>query len=322
MTSLPIFELYRGKRWSEECVFVKIYVEYNKQRIQLIDLLKIWETPFVVPPQLPGHYHWNTAFAIYRELVVCPEIMIDSSIRGDYRTVLVCDCLNEGCWPFCVIAKETKNQVMWTKYLQPHRNKKSFAGFWDYSKYPPLVFDKQQYYDELQPLKPIYEEWAKRQAEWEASHPPMTAAEACKLSKSEILVTLRSRFSEIPKEIETAIDNITSPGILDLGLLPRAKTCLSLDEFAERLKYYTDSENTSSEINTTKRIGFARGIAKGKTVANLREKFSEIPEEIVRAIFKISDVDILNLLVTHSQTCRSLDEFAEKLSKISEKIVT
>jgi hypothetical protein len=316
MTFLPIFELYRGKRWSEECVFVKIYVEYNKQRIQLIDLLKIWEAPFVVLPQKPGHYHWNTAFALYRELMVKPICDLP------YHSVLECDCLNEGCWPFRVVVEETNDTIIWKDYLQPHRDKDSLAGFWDYSIYPPLIFDKQQYYDELQQMKPIYEEWAKRQAKWETTHPVMTDTEFREFAKGEILVTLQSRFSEISKEIETEINNIISIipfAVIDLELVPRAKTCLSLDEFAEKLKYYTESENTGSEINTKKRIGFARGIAKGKTVANLREKFSEIPEEMVRAICKISDVDTLNLLVPHSQTCQSLDEFAERLSKISEK---
>jgi hypothetical protein len=228
-----------------------------------------------------------------------------------YHSVLECECLNEGCWSFRVIVEETNDTIIWKNYLQPHRDQNSLAGFWDYSIYPPLVFDKQQYYTELQLLKPIYEEWVKRQAEWEATRSVMTDTE---FVKGEILVTLRSRFSEIPKEIETEINSITSHGILDLGLLPRAKTCLSLDEFVERLKYYTaELENTGSEINTKKRIGIARGIAKGKTVANLKEKFSEIPEEMVKAICTISDIDTLNLLVTHSQTCQSLDEFAERL---------
>jgi hypothetical protein len=145
----------------------------------------------------------------------------------------------------------------------------------------------------------------------------MTATESREFAKGEILVTLQSRFSEIPKEIETEINNIisiTSIAVIDLELVPYAERCLSLDAFAEKLKYYR-SENTGR----TKRIGIARGIAKGKTVANLKVKFSEFPEVMVKAICKISDVDILNLLVTHSQTCQSLDEFAEKLSKISEK---
>lgn len=243
-----IFEIYKDIRWTEECDFVKIFVEYEGRRLSLIELLKMWETPFVKPtpeselfqvghngkvyrvkPLLPGQYHWNTAFAIYRELVLKPNF------HAPYRTVLECTCLNQGCWPFCVFTKETKNQVKWTKYLQPHRNQKSLAGFWDYSIYPPLVFDKQQYYDELQPMKPIYEEWAKRQAEWNATHPSMTVGEACKLSKNEILTILQTRFSEIPKKIENTISNIPSSIVLD-KLVSHAKTCQSLDEFSEILR--------------------------------------------------------------------------------------
>jgi hypothetical protein len=308
-----IFEIYQEEHNGKLCNFVKIYVTWKNQTFSLIDLLKIWETPFAKYPNSPGDYHWVTPEWLYGELMVTPSSF-------PYRTVLACEDLNPGCWPFQVITEETEDQVWWTKFLQPHRDRGSLAGFWDYSRYSPLIFNKEQYYKELQPMKSAYEKWAKWHAEWVTSHPSITATEACKLSKNEILVTLRSRFFEIPKEIETAINNITSLGILDLSLLPRAKTCLSLDEFVERLEYYTELENTESEIiNTKKRIGIVRGIAKGKTVANLREKFSEIPEEIVGVICKISDIDTLNLLVTHSQTCLSLDEFVEKLSKISEK---
>ncbi|MDR3197131.1 MAG: hypothetical protein LBU34_04610, partial [Planctomycetaceae bacterium] len=157
-----IFEIYSGKFDEQPCDFVKIYVTWKDIKGSLINLLKIWEAPFAKYPNRPGAYHWKRAATLYRELMVDP-------CSFPYRTVLDCTCLNEGCWPFQVIVEETENQVLWTKFLQPHRDRDSYADeFWDYSRYPSLVFNKQQYYAELQLLKPIYEEWAKRQSEWEA----------------------------------------------------------------------------------------------------------------------------------------------------------
>jgi hypothetical protein len=156
-----IFETYQEEFEGRCLSFVKIYVMWKNEILSLIDLLKIWEKPFTKPvggPR-PGAYYWIPPAALYGELMVEPD-------SRNYRTVLECECGCSGCWPFQVVAEATKEQVIWTKYLQPHRNKKSLGGFWDYSIYPPLIFDKQQYYDELQPMKPIYEEWTKQKKKY------------------------------------------------------------------------------------------------------------------------------------------------------------
>ncbi|MDR0610083.1 MAG: hypothetical protein LBG58_08240, partial [Planctomycetaceae bacterium] len=140
-----IFEIYQEEINGELCDFVKIYVTWENRIFSLIDLLKIWEIPFAKYSYKPGDYHWVTPKWLYDELMVAP-------ISFPYRTVLECTCLIPGCWPFQVIAEETDDQVLWKKFLQPHRGKNSYANeFWDYSRYPPLVFNKQQYYEELQP---------------------------------------------------------------------------------------------------------------------------------------------------------------------------
>lgn len=150
---MKIFELYDDSDGTNKCKFVKIYVSVDNRRIELIDLLKIWEKPFAVPPNEPGDYSWIPVHFLYEDLILEPRI------HPPYRRLLRCSCRNECCWPFLVMVEEQEKKIVWKNYLQPYRDRDSPAGFWDYSIYPELSFDKDQYYSELMPMKEYYDKW-------------------------------------------------------------------------------------------------------------------------------------------------------------------
>ncbi len=132
--------------------FVRIFVELADERWSLIDILKKWETCF--DKKTAGGYTWLPLPALFDELA------IKTRHRPFFREVLACGgCGLSGCWPFLIQTRETDDLVIWTNYRQPHRNKFSLGGFWDYSHYPPIVFDKKQYYAELESMRPLYDEY-------------------------------------------------------------------------------------------------------------------------------------------------------------------
>jgi|GEM_PF-5376021 len=165
----PIFEVFDSGYKYIACDCVKIFVQLNGQRRSLIDVLEEWEALFDTErePQsgaeisLAGAYTWLPFPCIYEELLL--------KVRRQpfFRDVLTCGgCGLPGpCWPFRVQVRETEDLVIWTNYRQPHRNKYSLGGHWDYSQYPPLVFDKQQYYAELEAMRPAYEQYLVQRAE-------------------------------------------------------------------------------------------------------------------------------------------------------------
>ena len=151
----PIFEVLPDSEVRNCGTAVKIHVEWNGRRMPLIDVLKVWEEPFVSPPHTPGHYDWYPAAYLYQNLVLGPQE------HPFFRCVLWCDCHNDGCWPFYVEVVEVDDLVVWTNFRQPHRNKFSADGCWDYFSYPNFVFEKRRYNEELERLRPAYEAWRK-----------------------------------------------------------------------------------------------------------------------------------------------------------------
>lgn len=137
----PIFETYFDEYAETE--LVRIFVRWNGRNYPLVNLLKIWEASFVDPGQEPGQYDWLSAKQLQKELT-------DETGRiRPFRRVLDCTCHCEGCWPFFIEQFEKDDLIVWKNFRQPFRNKYSLAGFWDYSIYPPLVFDKKRFFEEL-----------------------------------------------------------------------------------------------------------------------------------------------------------------------------
>ena len=148
----PIFEVFHNEDDVYGfCDYVRIFVELSGQRRSFIDVLLEWETP--MNPEKHGGYFWSTVVRTYKELVV------KKRRRLFLRELLVCDdCGEPGCWYIEFQVRETDDLVIWTNFRNPYRNKYSLGGYWDYSNCPPLVFDKQQYYAELEPMCSAYEQ--------------------------------------------------------------------------------------------------------------------------------------------------------------------
>jgi len=155
----PIFEVfYYDEEKYRHGNRVKIFIELDGQRRSFIDVLKEWEIPFRA--KKAGDYFWLWDRSTYDELVA------KKRRRPFFRELLVCGgCGIFGCSYICFQVRETDNLVIWTNFHHPYHNKYSVNGFWDYSNYPPLVFDKQQYYAELEPMRSAYEQFLPRHAE-------------------------------------------------------------------------------------------------------------------------------------------------------------
>ena len=155
----PIFEVfYYDEEKYRQGNCVKIFVELDGQRRSFIDVLKEWETPFHA--KLAGDYFWSSVITTYEELVVRKRRM------PFFRELLVCGgCGEFGCSYIRFQVRETDDLVIWTNFHHPYRDKYSPGGYWDYSNYPPLIFDKQQYYAELETMRPAYEQHIARRIE-------------------------------------------------------------------------------------------------------------------------------------------------------------
>ena len=81
-----------------------------------------------------------------------PEELYEELVKG-YKeiykegkaNVLGCTCGYTDCWPFQVTIDESENLVIWHSFRNPHRK-------WDYSDLGPFVFDKSEYYREIDKL--------------------------------------------------------------------------------------------------------------------------------------------------------------------------
>lgn len=137
----PIFTVFRKNNWD----FAEIHVDWEGQRMPLIDVLKIWEKHF--DEKIAGGYGWIVAGELYESLV----IKVRKGVP--FHEILCCSsCGDSYCWSFRIEVRETDKLVVWTNFRQPRRNKYPSESFWDYSEYPPFVFDKKQYYEELEQL--------------------------------------------------------------------------------------------------------------------------------------------------------------------------
>ena len=87
-----------------------------------------------IPPEelYPSLRHKNARFGKEAK-------MDDVSIFG-------CDCGCTECWPFNVIVSVGEKTVTWNGFYMHHRKN------WDYSELGSFVFDKQQYFQEVNKL--------------------------------------------------------------------------------------------------------------------------------------------------------------------------
>lgn len=114
----------------------------------LIDMLRDYEKPFTEkedPSPKPGGYMpvLNTSF------------LTKSFISDDDDDLLLfrcSDCGEDGCWPMVVKVSGDEDSVVWSDFLQPHRDKSS-RNYWDYSHFGPFRFKIDAYSDQLSAIK-------------------------------------------------------------------------------------------------------------------------------------------------------------------------
>lgn len=129
-----------GRSFSEVAIFI------NDRN--LIDILRQIELPFAkkeAHPDIAGSYA-----GLVPEMIFWPSrYFLGEPAVGDKIDVLQCVCRSKGCWPFSVRITVDDDKVIWDQFSQPHRTKTHPSGGWQYDKYEPFVFDKNQYMSQL-----------------------------------------------------------------------------------------------------------------------------------------------------------------------------
>lgn len=129
----------------EEYDAVRIFIDGK----DLIDILREFEMPFAKKEDCEnnaGSYEGMTPECLYENLTSEP-------IYEDNKTVVLeCVCRCSGCWDFLTEIKENENNVIWTNFENNHRGPESH-NFWDYSSFKDLLFDKENYKQEIEKLK-------------------------------------------------------------------------------------------------------------------------------------------------------------------------
>jgi hypothetical protein len=78
-----------------------------------------------------------------------------SSCASDNEPALmICECLEEGCWPMLVTIIETDTSVIWKNFHNHHRSGDSQC-VWNYNCFPSFEFEKAAYYNALDKLQKI-----------------------------------------------------------------------------------------------------------------------------------------------------------------------
>lgn len=124
---------------------IKILIDSN----DLIDIIRDYESSFSIEEtgdkRIAGNYSGLSSNKLYKQLNTINKKVC----------ILNCVCGVEGCWP--LIAKITihENTVVWSNFHQPWRFNQKIKKFknWDYSGFKDFIFDKKQYFDELETLE-------------------------------------------------------------------------------------------------------------------------------------------------------------------------
>jgi hypothetical protein len=120
----------------------------------LLQLVREAEAPMAAAegnPDIAGAYApipAELAVAPSRHLLEKPDPLYSDLVRSGRVTkaaVLVCECGEPGCWPFCVRIVIDGEVVRWSDYEQPHRSSHGDASRWTYEALPEFTFDRAQY---------------------------------------------------------------------------------------------------------------------------------------------------------------------------------
>jgi hypothetical protein len=130
----------RARHWAETVIRVN--------GTELLELVAEEERPFAEAeghPDLAGAYAGipaSDAFLPSHHLLGRPEPLLSDLVRSgkvSKAALLMCECGESGCWPFCARVEVDADVVRWMEFEQPHR------PAWRYEGLGPFVFDRSQY---------------------------------------------------------------------------------------------------------------------------------------------------------------------------------
>ena len=118
----------------------------------LLELVQRVEKPFAKlegNPQMAGAYVGIPADMVFlpsRHLLDTPDdLLSDLVTSGEVSkpALLMCECGEPGCWPFCARVAVLADVVWWSDFEQPHRT--GGDPGWRYDDLGPFIFDRTQY---------------------------------------------------------------------------------------------------------------------------------------------------------------------------------
>jgi hypothetical protein len=132
-----------------KCDIISIFVD----NVNLIQLLKQYEVQF--DRKIAGGYEGLAANSIYNlEKHFLGQLDENDLYNVEGKVILLdCNCGTPECWPMLVHITALEDHIVWSDFEQPHRREDSPGGYWDYSNFKALQFDRGQYMRELQSLK-------------------------------------------------------------------------------------------------------------------------------------------------------------------------
>lgn len=173
---LKIRQLDWEDRYADEVVHIYI----NDQN--LLDLIREYELPFAEKeghPDIAGGYGGLPVEDIFfpsrlllgelprvsieilaERFNLSPEALMEqfdlsserlNELNGSPEKVSILDCDScgpSGCWPLKVKITVEEDRVIWSDFEQPFRSEDSHTH-WNYDKFGPFVFDRQQYEQQL-----------------------------------------------------------------------------------------------------------------------------------------------------------------------------
>jgi hypothetical protein len=120
----------------------------------LIDMVREVELPFAQAeghPFIAGGYMGlpiDVALWPSRQLLGEPLELYQGA--NDKTVLMVCgSCGFSDCWPLQAKVAVLEDEIVWSDFRQPYRQKGSASGEWRYDNFGPFRFDKQQYLEAL-----------------------------------------------------------------------------------------------------------------------------------------------------------------------------
>jgi hypothetical protein len=141
----------------------KIINEYGRQHhlgvtvinnIPLLDIVAKYERQAA---ESVGEEYVGTGYTYQFSVALYCQLNEKSSCASSNEpALLICECLEEGCWPLLLTVTETDYCVTWSN-LHNHHRSEGKACVWDYSCFPIFNFEKSAYYNALDKLRSIVE---------------------------------------------------------------------------------------------------------------------------------------------------------------------